>query len=174
MSTEKKNFRKGRKGEKGEKGEKSQRPSFTPEQRLEHKLDNARKDDHAVVPRRALDTSSFLGIMTKFDYLVDRLRKRLELDDSVDVEKAVQALRKGRELREELNRLNMEMCDIMQLEYRPPRDFMKIVAEIRRAAKAQEDGGETKAPGEKATEKVAPAGLKTAPGKEAPAAGLAA
>lgn len=129
-----------KKHRKSRGGGKEQRPGLSPEQKLERKIENAKKDDFTVIQRRTLDTNSFLGLVAKHDYLVDRLRKRIEIDSTIDPVKAIELLRKGRELREALNQLNVEICGVMDFTYKPPRDFEQTVEELKKAAASSESG----------------------------------
>ena len=88
---------------RGPQAQEQQRPKYTREQVLEHKLKQVTEEGYDVVPRRALETNAMIALVTKNDFLVDKLRDRIEQDTRIDTASAVELLKKNRELREELN-----------------------------------------------------------------------
>jgi len=93
------------------------------QQRMERRVEMAKRDDVEVVPRRAAETNDFIRLLTSNDFIVNRLRQQLGRRNGVPVEQAVQFLERNEVLRQEMNKLNAEMCAAMGMDYRPPRGF---------------------------------------------------
>ncbi|ORJ61311.1 hypothetical protein [Geothermobacter hydrogeniphilus] len=93
------------------------------QQRMERRVEMAKRDDVEVVPRRAAETNDFIRLLTANDFIVNRLRQQLGRRNGVPVEQAVQFLERNEVLRQEMNKLNAEMCVAMGMDYRPPRGF---------------------------------------------------
>ncbi len=114
-------------GQQQKQGQKNQPPKMSREQRTEQKIarqvDLVKSGNYSAVPRRALETNAAIVLLTKNDFLVDRLRDRLVSDPTIDIEKGIAALKKNQEIREELNALNAEICALMGMEYEAPRGF---------------------------------------------------
>lgn len=96
---------------------------MTPQQRMERRVEMAKRDDVEIIPRRAAETNDTIRLLTSNDYIINRLRQQLGRRNGVPVEKAIKFLERNEELRQEMNRLNAEMCAAMGMEYRPPRGF---------------------------------------------------
>lgn len=96
---------------------------MTPQQRMERRIEMAKRDDVEIIPRRAAETNDTIRLLTSNDYIINRLRQQLGRRNGVPVEQAVKFLERNEELRQEMNRLNAEMCAAMGMEYRPPRGF---------------------------------------------------
>lgn len=101
---------------------------MTPQQRMERRVEMAKRDDVEVVPRRAAETNDSIRLLTSNDFIINRLRQQLGRRNGVPVEEAVKFLERNEELRQEMNRLNAEMCAAMGMDYRPPRGFDNPVA----------------------------------------------
>jgi len=93
------------------------------QQRMERRIEMAKRDDVEVVPRRAAETNDFIRLLSANDFIINRLRQRLGRRNGVPVDQAIRFLERNEELRQEMNRLNAEMCAAMGMEYRPPRGF---------------------------------------------------
>ncbi|MDY0227134.1 MAG: hypothetical protein RBR38_09925 [Desulfomicrobium apsheronum] len=91
--------------------------------RRERKLEMAQRDDMEVIPRRALETNDSIRLLTANDFIINRLRNQLGRPNGVPVDQAVRFLERNEQLRQEMNRLNAEMCEAMGMSYRAPRGF---------------------------------------------------
>jgi hypothetical protein len=103
------------------------------QQRLERRVEMARRDDVEVVPKRAAETNDFIRLLTSNDFIFNRLRQQLGRRNGVPVEQAVQFLERNETLRQEMNTLNAEICASMGMDYRPPRGFdnpLKMKSEL--------------------------------------------
>jgi hypothetical protein len=103
------------------------------QQRLERRVEMARRDDVEVVPKRAAETNDFIRLLTSNDFIINRLRQQLGRRNGVPVEQAVQFLERNETLRQEMNTLNAEICASMGMDYRPPRGFdnpLKMKSEL--------------------------------------------
>lgn len=98
------------------------RPNYRQE-RMDRRLEMAKRDDVEVVPKRAAETNDFIRLLTSNDYVINRLRQQLGRRSGVPVERAVQFLERNENLRQEMNALNAEICASMGMNYRPPRGF---------------------------------------------------
>lgn len=91
--------------------------------RRERKLEMAQRDDVEVIPRRAQETNDSIRLLTANDFIINRLRNQLGRPNGVPVDQAVQFLERNEDLRQEINRLNAEMCAALGMPYRAPRGF---------------------------------------------------
>ena len=91
--------------------------------RRERKLEMAQRDDVEVIPRRAQETNDSIRLLTANDFIINRLRNQLGRPNGVPVDQAVQFLERNEELRQDMNRLNAEMCKALGMLYRVPRGF---------------------------------------------------
>jgi len=93
------------------------------QERLERKLELAKRDDMDVISRRAAETNDFIRLLSANDYIINRLRNQLGRPNGVPVDQAVKFLERNEELRQEMNTLNAEMCQALGMSYRAPRGF---------------------------------------------------
>ena len=93
------------------------------QERLERKLELAKRDDMEVISRRAAETNDFIRLLSANDYIINRLRNQLGRPSGVPVDQAVKFLERNEELRQEMNKLNAEMCQALKTPYRAPRGF---------------------------------------------------
>jgi hypothetical protein len=93
------------------------------QERLDRKLELAKRDDMEVISRRAAETNDFIRLLSANDYIINRLRNQLGRPSGVPVDHAVQFLERNEELRQGMNRLNAEMCKALGMSYRAPRGF---------------------------------------------------
>ena len=93
------------------------------QKRLERKLELAKRDDMDVISRRAAETNDSIRLLSANDYIVNRLRNQLGRPNGVPVDQAVKFLERNEGLRQEMNKLNAEMCKALGMSYRPPRGF---------------------------------------------------
>lgn len=93
------------------------------QERLDRKVELAKRDDMEVISRRAAETNDFIRLLSANDYIINRLRNQLGRPTGVPVDQAVKFLERNEELRQEMNRLNAEMCKSLGMSYRAPRGF---------------------------------------------------
>ena len=102
---------------------KEQRRTNNRQERMERRVEMAKRDDVEVVPKRAAETNDFIRLLTSNDFIINRLRQQLGRRSGVPVEQAVQFLERNETLRQEMNTLNAEICASMGVDSRPPRGF---------------------------------------------------
>ncbi len=93
------------------------------QERMERKLELAKRDDMDVISRRAAETNDSIRLLSANDYIINRLRNQLGRPNGVLVDQAVKFLERNEALRQEMNKLNAEMCKALGMPYRPPRGF---------------------------------------------------
>lgn len=93
------------------------------QERLDRKLELAKRDDMEVISRRAAETNDFIRLLSANDYIINRLRNQLGRPSGVPVDQAVKFLERNEVLRQEMNKLNAEMCKSLGMSYRAPRGF---------------------------------------------------
>ena len=87
------------------------------------KLENAKRDDTSVVFCRARDTGDFVNILNSNDNLVYQMRMNMGRRDSLTFEVVQSYIDRSRRIKEELNLMNAEMCQLLDYTYKPPRGF---------------------------------------------------
>jgi len=93
------------------------------QERLDRKVELAKRDDMDVISRRAAETNDSIRLLSANDYIVNRLRNQLGRPNGVPVAEAVAFLERNENLRQEMNRLNAEMSQALGMTYRAPRGF---------------------------------------------------
>lgn len=110
------------------------------QERLDRKIELAKRDDMDVISRKAAETNDSIRLLSANDYIINLLRNKLGRPNGVPVEQAVAFLERNETLRQEMNLLNAEMCRAMGMSYRAPRGFENPLATEEKAkasAKAQ-------------------------------------
>ena len=87
------------------------------------KLENAKRDDTSVVFCRARDTGDFINILNSNDNLVYQMRMNMGRRESLTFEVVKGYIDRSRRIKEELNLMNAEMCQLLDYTYKPPRGF---------------------------------------------------
>lgn len=87
------------------------------------KLENAKRDDTSVVFCRARDTGDFINILNSNDNLVYQMRMNMGRRESLTFEVVKSYIDRSRRIKEELNLMNAEMCQLLDYTYKPPRGF---------------------------------------------------
>lgn len=87
------------------------------------KLENAKRDDTSVVFCRARDTGDFINILNSNDNLVYQMRMNMGRRESLTFEVVQSYIDRSRQIKEELNLMNAEMCQLLDYTYKPPRGF---------------------------------------------------
>jgi len=110
----------------------------------ERKMEKVTRDDFDVISRKTRDQSDFIGMLNTLDNLLYQLRMDMGRRSSIQLDKAQEFLVRSQSIKDEINLLNAELCEMMGWDYRPPRGFTNPLGEKEVKGK---DGkaGETKA-----------------------------
>jgi hypothetical protein len=111
----------------------------------ERKLEKVNRDDIDVISRKTMDQSDFIGMLNTLDNVLYRLRMNMGRDKNIQLDKAQEFLVRSQRIKEEINLLNAEMCEMMGWEYRPPRGFANPLGVVEGKEKMKK-GTEAKAP----------------------------
>jgi hypothetical protein len=84
-----------------------------------------------LVTKRAFETSDSIRLLQSNDMLTFHLRQRLGRHDDLPIETALDLLKRNEDIRQQLNRLNAEMCRAMKLKYRPPFGYKDPFEEVK-------------------------------------------
>lgn len=94
----------------------------------ERKLEKVNRDDFDVISRKTRDQSDFIGMLNTLDNLLYQLRMNMGRSSNIQLDKAQDFLVRSQKIKDEINLLNAEMCEMMGWEYRPPRGFSNPLA----------------------------------------------
>jgi hypothetical protein len=94
----------------------------------DRKLKKVVRDDIDVISRKTLDQSDFITMLNTHDNVLHRLRMTMGRNNNITFEKAQEFIERSQQIREEINLLNAEMCDLMDWDYTPPRGFTNPLA----------------------------------------------
>ncbi len=89
----------------------------------DRKLKKVIRDDIDVISRKTLDQSDFITMLNTHDNVLHRLRMTMGRNSNITFEKAQEFIERSQQIREEINLLNAEMCELMAWDYTPPRGF---------------------------------------------------
>ena len=89
----------------------------------DRKLDKVSRDDIDVISRKTRDQSDFITMLNTHDNVLYKLRMNMGRDKNLTFEKAQEFIERSQQIREEINLLNAEMCQLMNWDYKPPRGF---------------------------------------------------
>lgn len=89
----------------------------------DRKLKKVVRDDVDVISRKTLDQSDFITMLNTHDNVLHRLRMTMGRNKNITFEKAQEFIERSQQIREEINLLNAEMCELMEWDYTPPRGF---------------------------------------------------
>jgi hypothetical protein len=89
----------------------------------DRKLKKVVRDDIDVISRKTLDQSDFITMLNTHDNVLHRLRMTMGRNSNITFEKAQEFIERSQQIREEINLLNAEMCEMMSWDYTPPRGF---------------------------------------------------
>ena len=114
----------------------------------DRKLDKVSRDDIDVISRKTRDQSDFISMLNTHDNVLYQLRMNMGRNRNLTFEKAQEFLERSRQIREEINLLNAEMCRLMKWNYTPPRGFTNPLVkteddEVMRTKIKTEDSSET-------------------------------
>lgn len=89
----------------------------------DRKLQKVVRDDIDVISRKTLDQSDFITMLNTHDNVLYQFRMKMGRNSSITFEKAQEFIERSQKIREEINLLNAEMCELMDWDYTPPRGF---------------------------------------------------
>lgn len=89
----------------------------------DRKMKKVIRDDVDVISRKTLDQSDFITMLNTHDNVLHRLRMTMGRNKNITFEKAQEFIERSQQIREEINLLNAEMCELMEWDYSPPRGF---------------------------------------------------
>ena len=95
----------------------------------DRKLKKVVRDDIDVISRKTLDQSDFITMLNTHDNVLHRLRMTMGRNKNITFEKAQEFIERSQQIREEINLLNAEMCELMEWDYTPPRGFSNPLAQ---------------------------------------------
>lgn len=95
----------------------------------ERKMEKAKRDDIDVISRRTMDQSDYISILNSHDYLLYQLRMNMGRNKELIFDKVKGIIERSQKIKEEINLLNAEMCQLMGYKYKPPRGFTNPFAE---------------------------------------------
>lgn len=111
----------------------------------ERKLEKAKRDDIDVISKRTLDQGDFINILNSLDYYLYQLRMNMGRIKLITFEKAQELIERSQKVKEDINLLNAEMCELMGYTYKPPRGFSNPLVETEEKGKVRK-GSSTKVP----------------------------
>jgi len=89
----------------------------------DRKLQKVVRDDVDVISRKTLDQSDFITMLNTHDNVLYQFRMKMGRNSNITFEKAQEFIERSQKIREEINLLNAEMCELMDWDYTPPRGF---------------------------------------------------
>lgn len=89
----------------------------------DRKLKKVVRDDIDVISRKTLDQSDFITMLNTHDNVLHRVRMTMGRNSNITFEKAQEFIERSQLIRQEINLLNAEMCELMAWDYTPPRGF---------------------------------------------------
>lgn len=101
------------------------------------KLDKVNRDDFDVISRKTMDQGDFIGMLNTLDNVLYQLRMNMGRNQNIKFEKAQEFLERSQKIKEEINLLNAEMCQVMGWDYRPPRGFANPLGESEEKGKGK-------------------------------------
>jgi hypothetical protein len=96
----------------------------------ERKLEKVVRDDIDIISRKTRDQSDFISMLNTHDNVLYQLRMNMGRNRNLTFDKAQEFIERSLRIKEEINLLNAEMCQLMNWEYRPPRGFTNPLAVI--------------------------------------------
>jgi len=89
----------------------------------DRKLDKVNRDDIDIISRKTRDQSDFITMLNTHDNVLYQLRMNMGRDKNLTFDKAQEFIERSQQIREDINLLNAEMCQLMKWDYTPPRGF---------------------------------------------------
>ncbi len=94
----------------------------------ERKLEKVVRDDIDIISRKTRDQSDFISMLNTHDNVLYQLRMNMGRNRNLTFDKAQEFIERSLRIKEEINLLNAEMCQLMNWDYRPPRGFTNPLA----------------------------------------------
>ncbi|GAM08271.1 hypothetical protein OR1_00542 [Geobacter sp. OR-1] len=94
----------------------------------DRKLKKVVRDDIDVISRKTLDQSDFITMLNTHDNVLYQFRMKMGRNSNITFEKAQEFIERSQKIREDINLLNAEMCELMDWDYTPPRGFTNPMA----------------------------------------------
>jgi len=105
----------------------------------ERKLEKVNRDDIDVISRKTMDQSDYIGMLNTLDNVLYQLRMNMGRNKNIKFEKAQEFIERSQRIKEDINLLNAEMCQVMGWEYRPPRGFTNPLGEVEEKKKGKKE-----------------------------------
>ena len=103
----------------------------------ERKMEKVTRDDFDVISRKTRDQSDFIGMLNTLDNLLYQLRMNMGRSSNIQLDKAQNFLVRSQRIKDEINLLNAEMCEMIGWDYRPPRGFTNPLGEVEEKGKGK-------------------------------------
>ena len=114
--------------DKGAKTENGGKKSSGKSSWQERKLEKVGRDDIDIISRKTRDQSDFISMLNTHDNVLYQLRMNMGRNRNLTFDKAQEFIERSQQIREEINLLNAEMCEVMGWDYTPPRGFANPLA----------------------------------------------
>ena len=116
--------------EKGTKTENGGKKESGKKSWQERKLDKVNRDDIDIISRKTRDQSDFISMLNTHDNVLYQLRMNMGRNKNLTFEKAQEFIERSQQIREEINLLNAEMCQLIRWDYTPPRGFINPLDDL--------------------------------------------
>ena len=103
----------------------------------ERKLEKVVRDDIDIISRKTRDQSDFISMLNTHDNVLYQLRMNMGRNRNLTFDKAQEFIERSLRIKDEINLLNAEMCQLMNWEYRPPRGFTNPLAAAEQGKRAK-------------------------------------
>lgn len=133
---------KNRKGNEGQGEKKLSRL----EKWQKRKLDKVNRDDIDVISHKTRDQSDFIFMLNTLDNALYELRMKMGWSKDISFDKALELFERSQKIKEGINHLNAEICQLLGWDYTPPRGFTHPLAESEEKQKVKK--GAAKGPAE--------------------------
>jgi hypothetical protein len=120
----------------------------------DRKLNKVSRDDIDVISRKTMDQSDFISMLNTHDNVLYQLRMNMGRNKNITFEKAREFIERSQQIREEINLLNAEMCQLMKWDYTPPRGFTNPLGVVEEKGKGKKGIAAKASAVEKAPEAV--------------------
>ena len=124
----------------------------------ERKLEKAKRDDIDLISRRTMDQGDFIGMLNTLDHVLYQLRMNMGRNKNIKFEKAQEFIERSQQIKEDINLLNAEMCQVMGYEYKPIRGFSNPLVETEGKEKGKKGTAAKATAAEKVPEAAVTAG----------------
>ena len=111
----------------------------------QRKLDKVNRDDIDIISRRTMDQGDFIPMLNTLDNALYQLRMNMGRAENIQLDKAQEFLMRSQKIKNEINLLNAEMCEMIGWEYRPPRGFTNPLGEMEEKGKGKKEAAKAPA-----------------------------